>query len=62
MKIKIDLSILKEQIYMCDVHADNASSEEEREIFEGISNLLDEIGLAVEREEDIEFVRCEEDE
>lgn len=61
MKIKIDLSILKEQIYMCDVHADNASSEEEREIFEGISNLLSEISLAVEREEDVEFVRCEEE-
>ena len=61
MKIKIDLSILKEQIYMCDIHANNASSEEEREIFEGISNLLDEIGFAVEREEDIEFVRCEEE-
>ena len=61
MKIKIDLSILKEQIYMCDIHADNASSEEEREIFEGISNLLDAIGFAVENEEDVEFVRCEEE-
>lgn len=61
MKIKIDLSILKEQIYMCDIHTDNASSEEEREVFDGISNLLDEICFAIEREEDIEFVRCEEE-
>lgn len=61
MEIKISLNLLKEQIYMCDVHANNASSEEERDIFEGISNLLDEIGFAVEKEEDIEFIRCEEE-
>lgn len=57
MKIKIDLDILKEQIYMCDVHANNASSEEEREIFAGISNLLSEISFAVEEEEEVKFVR-----
>lgn len=61
MKIKIDLGVLKEQIYMCDIHADNASSEEEREIFERISNLLDAIGFAVEKEEDVEFIRWEEE-
>jgi len=57
MKIKIDLSILKEQIYMCDVHADNASTEDEREIFIGIANLLSEISFAVEKEQEIEFVK-----
>jgi hypothetical protein len=62
MKIKIDLNILEEQIYMCDVHANNASSEEEREIFEGIANLLSEIGFAVEKDEEINLVKCEEDE
>lgn len=55
MKIKIDLNILKEQIYMCDVHADNASSEEEREIFLGIANLLSEINFYVENEQEIGF-------
>ena len=55
MEIKIDLDILKEQIYMCDVHACNASSEEEREIFEGIANLLSEIDFAVENEQVIGF-------
>ena len=57
MKIKIDLDILKEQIYMCDIHADNASSEEERGLFEGIANLLSEISFAVEEEEEVKFVR-----
>ena len=55
MEIKIDLNILKEQIYMCDVHADNASSEEEREIFLGIANLLSEINFYVENEQEIGF-------
>jgi hypothetical protein len=59
MKIKIDLSILEEQIYMCDVHADNASSEEEREIFVGIANLLSEINFAVEHEQEINFKRVD---
>ena len=36
IEIKIDLNILKEQVYMCDVHAGNASSEEEREILRAL--------------------------
>lgn len=55
MNVKIDLKRLEEQIYMCDVHADNASSEEEREIFIGIANLLSEINFAVENEQEISF-------
>jgi len=57
MNIKISLDILKEQIYMCDIHADNASSEEERGLFEGIANFLSEISFAVEEKQEIEFVR-----
>lgn len=57
MEAKIDLDLLNEQIYMCDIHADNASSEEEREIFIGIANLLSEIGFAVEHGQEINFKR-----
>jgi hypothetical protein len=53
MVIKVDLKLLEEQIYMCDVHADNASTEDERGIFIGIANLLSEIGFAVEHEQEI---------
>jgi hypothetical protein len=56
MEIKIDLKLLEAQIYMCDIHADNASSEEEREIFIGIANLLSEISFAVEKEQGKIFV------
>lgn len=59
MEIKIDLKLLEEQIYMCDIHADNASSEEEREIFIGIANLLSEISFAVEKEQEINFKRVD---
>ena len=57
MDINIDLKLLEEQIYMCDIHADNASSEEEREIFIGVANLLSEISWAVENEEYVTFVK-----
>lgn len=60
MEIKINCKLLEEQIYMCDIHASNASSEEERDIFDGIANLLDAIACAVEKDEDINFVKCEE--
>ena len=58
MEIQIDLKLLDEQIYMCDIHSDNASSEEEREIFIGISNLLSEIGFAVEHGQEIHFEKA----
>lgn len=61
MEIKIDLKLLEEQIYMCDVHADNASTEEERETFIGIANLLSEICYAVENRMKLDFVRTEEE-
>jgi hypothetical protein len=57
MNINIDLKLLEEQIYMCDIHADNASSEEEREIFIGVANLLSEISYSVEHGMEINFVR-----
>ena len=57
MNINIDLKLLEEQIYMCDIHADNASSEEEREIFIGVANLLSEISYSVENGMEINFVK-----
>ena len=59
MKIKINLELLNAQIYECDIKADNASTEEEKEIFEGISNLLSEISWATEHKEEVYFEREE---
>lgn len=55
MKIKIDLELLNAQIQECDIKADNASTEEERGIFEGIAELLSAISFAVENEDEIYF-------
>ncbi len=57
MKIKIDLELLNAQIQECDIKADNASTEEERGIFEGIANLLSNIAFAVENDDEIYFER-----
>ena len=56
MIIKIDLELLNVQIRECDIKADNASSEEEKRIFEGIANLLSSIAYAVEKGYPIEVV------
>lgn len=55
MKIKIDLELLSTQIQECDIKADNASTEEERGIFEGIANLLSDIAYGVEIGDEIYF-------
>ena len=55
MNIKINLSLLDVQIQECDIKADNASSEEEKGIFEGIANLLSVIGVATEQGEEVFF-------
>ena len=55
MKIKIDLKLLNAQIQECDIKADNASTEEERGIFEGIANLLSNISSAIEHGDEIYF-------
>lgn len=55
MKIKINLSLLDIQIQECDIKADNASTEEEKGIFEGIANLLSVIGVATEQGEEVLF-------
>lgn len=55
MIIKIDLELLNVQIRECDIKADNASTEEERGIFEGIANLLSVIGVTTEQGEEVYF-------
>ena len=57
MDVKIDYRLLNEQIKMCDIRSDNASSEEEREIFEGSANLLSEISFATETGQEVNFVK-----
>lgn len=55
MRIKIDLELLNAQIQECDIKAYNASTEEERGIFDGIANLLSDIAFAVENGDEIYF-------
>lgn len=55
MKIKIDLELLNAQIQECDIKADNASTEEERGIFDGIADLLRDIAYGVEIDDEIYF-------
>lgn len=55
MIIKVDLDLLDAQIRECDVKADNASSEEEQGLFDGIANLLSDIAFALENGDDIRF-------
>ena len=55
MEFIIDVELLRAQIRECDIKADNASSDEERGLFEGIANLLSNIAYALENDEDIEF-------
>lgn len=62
MKIRVDMNLLQEQIYMCDNKAINASDEHECDLFKGISNLLDAIDYALTYDKGIEFEKVEEEE
>lgn len=53
MKIIINLDILNTQIQECDIKAVNASTEDERGIFDGIANLLSNIAFALENGDDV---------
>jgi hypothetical protein len=55
MIIKIDPNLLDAQIRECDIKANNASSEEERDAFDGIANLLSHILFAVTQGDEIIF-------
>lgn len=57
MNIKINLKLLDTQIRECDIKVDNASTEEERDIFEGIANLLSHIAFAIKNGEEIYIER-----
>lgn len=57
MKIKIDCKLLSEQIQLLDMYAGVMSNKYNKELVEGILNLLSEISFAIEEEEKIEFVR-----
>lgn len=53
--IKIDSKLLREQIQACVTKAINASDSDERNLFDGIENLLSEIDYALEEGSEIEF-------
>lgn len=56
MKIKIDCKLLSEQIQLLDMYAGVMSNKHNKELVEGILNLLSEISFAVEEEEEVKFV------
>lgn len=57
MKIKIDCQLLSEQIQLLDAYVGAMTNPHNKELVEGILNLLSEISFAVEEEEEIEFER-----
>ena len=57
MNVLVDIDCLKKQIYMCDVHARNTSSEEERELFEGLADFLDSIDYAIEKGAEVNIIK-----
>lgn len=57
MKIKIDCRLLSEQIQLLDMYAGVMNNKHNKELVEGILNLLCEISFAVEEEEEIQFER-----
>ena len=60
MIIKIDTNLLNEQIRLIDVCADNASSEEEQELLDGVVNLLSEISSVADNLSEIYFEKINE--
>lgn len=61
MEIKIDLELLREQITQCDIKANNASSEEEQELFDGLAEFLSAICYDVEHYRIAEIIEVEEE-
>jgi hypothetical protein len=57
MKIKIDCRILSEQIQLLEMYAGVISSKHNKELVEGILNILSEVMWAVEEDEDLRFER-----
>lgn len=61
MKITIDLELLKEQITQCDIKANNASSEEEQALFDGLADFLSAICYDVEHYRIAEIIEAGEE-
>ena len=59
MKIIVNMKLLHEQTNLCDKYMMNAIDDHERNLFEGISNLLDAIGYALIYDKEIEFEKVE---
>ena len=49
MSIVIDKNLLEKQIKLCDTYSVNTSNDNEKELFEGIANLLSEINYELEK-------------
>lgn len=61
MKIKVNFDLLEKQVNLCDDYAQKFDDLLIAGLFNGIANLLSEIGNAIEAGEDIEFVKTEEE-
>ena len=57
MEIRIDCELLNEQIKICDEYSNNVNNEHDRDLFDGISNLLSEVCYALDNDKPINFVK-----
>lgn len=57
MQVLVDIDCLKKQICMCDIYAQRTSNAEERELFYGIANFLDNIDYAIEKGAEINIIK-----
>lgn len=57
MEIIVNLDCLKKQIRMCDMQARNSNNKEERELFYGIADFLDNIDYAIEKGATVNIVK-----
>ena len=57
MQVLVDTNYLKKQIRICDIYAQKTSNEEERELFYGIANFLDNIDYAIEKGAEINIIK-----
>ena len=57
MKLKIDCALLSEQIHLLEMYESVMTNKHNKELVEGVLNILSEVMWAVEEDEDLRFER-----
>ena len=57
MKIKVDCKLLDEQIRFLDMYSSVITGEHNKELINGVTNLLSQINYAVEEDQELHFER-----